>query len=64
MLIQRRTVSGSRFTTFKTVKSSSKGSFSTKFKVTSTRLYRARVMQSSTCGGAMSTREKVSVRRR
>ena len=58
--IQRRTVFGTRFTTFRTLKTSSKGTFKTpKFKVTRTQFYRARVAASSTCAGAISPRVRV-----
>jgi hypothetical protein len=60
--IQRRSLKGSRFTTFRTVTTSSKGSFQTPlFAVTSTQLYRARVLQTDACAGAQSPREKVTV---
>jgi hypothetical protein len=63
--LQRRSVSGSRFKTFRTATTSSTGSFSTpKFKVSSTTLYRARVMLTAACEGALSPREKVTVNKR
>jgi hypothetical protein len=60
--IQRRSLKGSRFTTFRTVKTGSRGTFQTPlFTVTSTRLYRARVQQTDACAGALSARERVAV---
>ena len=62
MLIQRRTVGGTRFTTFRTLKSSSTGTFKTpSFKATSTQYYRARVAQTDACEGAQSPRVRVTV---
>ncbi|MGH2898391.1 MAG: hypothetical protein ACRDMZ_06925, partial [Solirubrobacteraceae bacterium] len=62
--LQRRTLTGSRFRTFKTVKTSSRGTFSSgNLKVTSTTLYRARVLQTDSCEGAQSARERVAVAR-
>jgi hypothetical protein len=60
--IQRSGLRGGRFTTFRTVKTNSKGSFQTPlFKVTSTQLYQARVSQTDACMGAQSTRKRVTV---
>lgn len=62
--IQRRTLTGARFRTFRTVRTSSSGAFSTpSFRVTSTQYYRARVLQSDACTGAQSARELVRVTR-
>ncbi|MGH2919596.1 MAG: hypothetical protein ACRDLS_13515, partial [Solirubrobacteraceae bacterium] len=63
--IQRRGLKGGRFKTFQTVRTDSKGNYrSTSFKVTSSKLYRARVLQTNACSGAQSAREKVTVKRR
>jgi len=62
VLIQRRTKSGGRFSTFQTVTSGSTGTFrSSRFAPSSTLLYRARVVQSAACAGAQSPRETVTV---
>ena len=62
--IQQRTLTGSRFRTFRTVRTSGAGTFQTpSIRVTSTRLYRARVLQSDACEGAQSARERVVVSR-
>lgn len=62
--IQQRSLTGSRFRTFRRLRTSRTGTFSTPmFRVTSTRLYRARVMQTDACEGAQSTRERVVVTR-
>jgi hypothetical protein len=62
VLIQRRALKSGRFTTFQTVKTGKSGTFqSSSFSVTTSRLYRARVLQSDACEGAQSTRERVTV---
>jgi hypothetical protein len=62
--LQRRTVAGTRFTTFRTLTTSGTGTFQTpKFKVTSTQFYRARVAQTDSCAGDISPRVKVKVTR-
>ena len=62
--LQQRTLTGSRFRTFRTVRTSSRGSFQTPLlRMTSTRLYRARVSQTDACEGAQSPRERVTVLR-
>ena len=59
--LQRRAPSGGRFATFRTVKTDGKGAFSTRFKVTKSQLYRARVSQTESCLGAQSPRVLVKV---
>jgi len=62
VLLQRRAQKSGTFATFQTVKTSARGTFqSSKFKVTSTKLYRARVRQTAACLGAQSSRELVTV---
>ena len=60
--IQRRLRRGSRFVTFQTVKTDSKGVFrSSRFRATATRTYRARVAQTAACLGALSPLVSVTV---
>lgn len=60
--LQKRTLKGTRFATFETVKSAANGTFKSKqVRMTSTQLFRARVLQSDACSGAQSTRERVRV---
>lgn len=62
VLLQRRARRGKRFATFQTVRTDRTGAFrSSRFRATSTRLYRARLAQTQTCEGAQSPRELVTV---
>ena len=62
--IQRRRPGSARFTTFATRRTSSGGSFTVNTRPTATYVYRARVPATAACGGAVSNRERVMVRRR
>lgn len=60
--LQRRALRGTRFRTFRTVRTNSRGSFtSPPIRITSTTLFRARVLQTDACTGAQSGRERVVV---
>ena len=57
--IQRRTPTSPRYVTVATKKTDSSGGFSGRFTVTRTRIYRARVAQTDSCLGAVSSGERV-----
>lgn len=60
--LQRRSLRGTLFRTFRTVRTNNAGTFrSPLVRVTSTTLFRARVAQSDACMGAQSARERVAV---
>lgn len=61
--IQRRSPRSLTFRTFATRRTSSAGTFSVATRPTATYVYRARVSQSAACDGAVSNRERVTVRR-
>jgi len=61
--LQRRG-KGARYATFARVTTNAAGRFSRRIRPRSTRSYRARVNQSADCLGAVSPRERVTVRRR
>ena len=62
--IQRRRPASTSFRTFATRTSSSGGSLTLRTRPTATFVYRARVAQTARCAGAVSNRERVTVRRR
>ena len=62
--IQRRRPRSVTFRTFATRRTSVTGTFSVATRPTATYVYRARVSRSATCEGAVSNRERVTVRRR
>jgi len=59
--LQRRLPGSLRYRTFKSVRTSSGGSFVTRTVPARTYLYRARVEQTSACEGALSNRERITV---
>ena len=62
VLLQERAPSGTLFTTIATLKTSASGVFSSSsIKLKGTELFRARIGQTSTCGGAQSDRVTVQV---
>ncbi len=62
--LQRRLPASRRYRTFKFVRTSSRGAFTTRTIAARTYVYRARVGQTSACHGAASDRERVTVVRR
>jgi hypothetical protein len=62
--MQRRRRGSVLYRTFTEVKSNGGGTFSLKIKPQSTYFYRARLAQSTNCLGAVSAREKVTVRKK
>jgi len=62
--LQRRAPHTAGYRTFAFRRTSSRGRLSTLTKPTTTRLYRARVSQTATCGGAVSGAQRVTVTRR
>jgi hypothetical protein len=62
--IQRRSPTSPRFTTVATKTTNSAGDFSATFTVTATRIYRARVAQTDSCLGAVSSGERVTAAKR
>jgi len=64
VLLQSRSPSAVRYTTFARPKTSRGGSFAVRFKPSSSRVYRARVLQTSQCLGATSNRTSITVRPR
>ena len=59
--LQRRLPGSMRYRTFKFVRTSAGGTFSTRTVPTRTYLYRARLARSAQCQGAVSNRERVTV---
>ena len=57
--IQRRSPTSARYATVATKTTDSTGAFSARFTVASTRIYRARVAQTDSCLGAVSSGERV-----
>jgi hypothetical protein len=59
--LQRRTRGSARYSTFATAATGSDGSFASTIRPTSSRLYRALVTQTASCGGAASEGTQVAV---
>jgi hypothetical protein len=62
--LQRKRPSQATFTTFAQVQTDAQGSFSLKKKVKKTFEYRAQVVETATCGAALSNSEKVKVKKK
>ncbi|MDQ3720972.1 MAG: hypothetical protein M3350_09375, partial [Actinomycetota bacterium] len=61
--LQRRRPGRARYATFARVRSNGRGEFTRRFRARRTYIYRARVVQTSRCLGAVSERERINVLR-